>query len=139
MEEALASAGIKPGDIGYVNLHGTGTPLNDSMEALAMRAVFGENQPPASSTKPITGHTLGAAGALELALCRMALERASNGGGIPLPLHCWDGVGDEELPPLRLVGIADRAEKIRYCMSNSYAFGGCNVSIILGTEETIHA
>jgi 3-oxoacyl-[acyl-carrier-protein] synthase-1 len=134
MEGALASAGIGPGETGYVNLHGTGTPLNDRMEAQAMRRVFGGGQPLASSTKPITGHTLGAAGALELALCYMVLERACGGtksGAVPP--HCWDGVRDEELPPLRLAMEADREAEIRYAMSNSFAFGGCNVSLILGS------
>jgi 3-oxoacyl-[acyl-carrier-protein] synthase-1 len=146
MEDAIARAGIGPEDIGYVNLHGTGTPLNDRMEAQAMAVVFGAAPPPASSTKPVTGHTLGAAGALELALCRMVLETAAEdtesaagkSGGIPLPVHCWDGIRDEELPPLRLAGPADRGTKIRYCMSNSFAFGGCNVSLVLGREAASH-
>jgi 3-oxoacyl-[acyl-carrier-protein] synthase-1 len=139
MEKALAMAALEAGDIGYVNLHGTGTPLNDRAEAAAMAAVFGGARPAVSSTKPLTGHTLGAAGALELALCWGALET----GGIPV--HRWDGVQDEDLPA-QLRWAVPRAEppgpaalastaKIRYCMSNSFAFGGCNVSLILGGEE----
>jgi 3-oxoacyl-[acyl-carrier-protein] synthase-1 len=136
MREALSKAGKKPDDVDYVNLHGTGTSLNDSMEALAMAAVFPNSAPMVSSTKPITGHTLGAAGALELALCWMALYSGKGRA----PVHCWDGVPDEELPPLRFVGKGDAASKedgthkLRICMSNSFAFGGCNTSLILGRE-----
>jgi 3-oxoacyl-[acyl-carrier-protein] synthase-1 len=135
MEAALKNAKIKPGNIAYVNLHGTGTVLNDKAEAQAMHAVFGDDQPPASSTKPITGHTLGAAGALELALCWGVLEKAHE--DTLMPVHRWDGVRDTELPILNLVkpgGLVSK-EKIRYCMSNSFAFGGCNVSLIIGREE----
>jgi len=139
MNAALNDAGIKPGSIGYVNLHGTGTVLNDKAEAAAMHAVFGGNQPPASSTKPITGHTLGAAGALELALCWGVLETGA------VPVHCWDGILDEELPFLNLVNCPKtgsggsaaglQTEKILFCMSNSFAFGGCNVSLIIGRTD----
>ena len=138
MEAALKSAGIGPGSIAYVNLHGTGTVLNDKAEAQAMYTVFGSAQPPASSTKPVTGHTLGAAGALELALCWGVLENAGRETRESgrLPVHCWDGEEDNELPILNLVKpTLALKEKIRYCMSNSFAFGGCNVSLILGREE----
>jgi 3-oxoacyl-[acyl-carrier-protein] synthase-1 len=142
MEAALRDAGIGPADVDYVNLHGTGTILNDRMEALAMSAVFPDCMPPVSSTKPVTGHTLGAAGALELALCWMALQRREG-----LPLHCWDGVYDEGLPALPFVsaGHADyparfpagKGKKPSICMSNSFAFGGCNTSLILGRKENV--
>lgn len=126
MKAALFDAGLDPLDIGYVNLHGTGTLLNDKAEALAMRAVF-PAFPPASSTKPVTGHTLGAAGALEAAVCWMALT-----GKKGLPVHCWDGEGDRELPFLP-GGPYDAAPSV--CMSNSFAFGGCNVSLILAARK----
>ncbi|GHU80479.1 beta-ketoacyl-[acyl-carrier-protein] synthase II [Spirochaetia bacterium] len=134
MEEALSDAGLDPGDVGYVNLHGTGTPLNDSMEAAAMAAVFSDlpEQPPVSSTKSITGHTLGAAGALELALCWTALSPPTSPR--PIPMHRWDGVYDEALPVLRFAPRGAAAYQ-RICMSNSFAFGGCNVSLIIGTGE----
>jgi 3-oxoacyl-[acyl-carrier-protein] synthase-1 len=125
MREALRMARISPNDVGYVNLHGTGTPLNDRMESLAMQAVFADTAPPVSSTKPITGHTLGAAGALELALCWMALAE----GG--LPAHCWDGQRDEEMPSLNFA-TAGSSDQPEICMSNSFAFGGCNTSLIIG-------
>jgi 3-oxoacyl-[acyl-carrier-protein] synthase-1 len=123
MKAALVDAGLKAEHIGYINLHGTGTELNDKAEALAMQAVFDEI-PPISSTKPITGHTLGAAGALEAAICWMVLT-AQKG----LPVHCWDGVKDEEITvsPAAVDGQATPS----ICMSNSFAFGGCNVSLIL--------
>jgi 3-oxoacyl-[acyl-carrier-protein] synthase-1 len=135
MEAALRDAGIAPGEIDYVNLHGTGTILNDRMEALAMAAVFPGGMPPVSSTKPITGHTLGAAGARELALCWMALQRREG-----LPVHCWDGVYDEGLPALPFVSgesAGSTGKKPSVCMSNSFAFGGCNTSLILGRKERV--
>ena len=125
MKAALADAEIKSGQIEYVNLHGTGTALNDRAEALAMKTMF-DAQTPASSTKPITGHTLGAAGALEAAICWMALTEKRG-----LPVHCWDGVKDEELPFTPSVS-GKNAPSI--CMSNSFAFGGCNVSLIMGSR-----
>jgi len=124
MKAALVEAELKAQQIGYINLHGTGTELNDKTEALAMKAVFDE-APPISSTKPITGHTLGAAGALEAAICWMILTEKRG-----LPVHCWDGVRDEEIPVFPVGGDGQKTPSI--CMSNSFAFGGCNVSLILG-------
>jgi len=126
MKAALADASLNSGQIEYVNLHGTGTELNDKAEAFAMKSVFGEAMP-ASSTKPITGHTLGAAGALEAAICWMVLSEKRG-----LPVHCWDGARDEELP-FAPGAPAQKAPSI--CMSNSFAFGGCNVSLILGRSS----
>ena len=136
MGQALARAGIEPDEVDYLNLHGTGTPLNDRMEALALARVFPgyTARPLVSSTKPITGHTLGAAGALELALCWMTLDAASQ-GKTAVPVHCWDEVYDHELPKLRFAEPGTRMEKPRICMSNSFAFGGCNVSLIIGIQE----
>jgi 3-oxoacyl-[acyl-carrier-protein] synthase-1 len=132
MKEALKNANINPSDIDYINLHGTGTPLNDSMEAKAVQTVFSNNPPFVSSTKSITGHTLGAAGALELALCWMVLDSARNNNGKALlPLHCWDKELDDAIPLLKFAEPGAEAENIQYCMSNSYAFGGCNTSLIL--------
>ena len=124
MRAALLDSGLEPEQIGYINLHGTGTPLNDSAEALAVKTVFGETVPPVSSTKPITGHTLGAAGALEAAICWMVLNEKKG-----LPVHCWDGERDEEIPWMPLESVQKNPS---VCMSNSFAFGGCNVSLILG-------
>lgn len=123
MRRALAKASLRPGDIGYLNLHGTGTKLNDVMEAKAVSRVFGQDLP-CSSTKPMTGHMLGAAGACESAFSVMALE------GRRLPAHLWDGEHDDEIPRIRLVDRHGEYVGARCAMSCSYAFGGNNISLI---------
>ncbi|MDR0291076.1 MAG: 3-oxoacyl-ACP synthase [Treponema sp.] len=128
MRAAILDAGISGEQIGYVNFHGTGTVLNDKAENLAMETVFGAAYPPSSSTKPITGHTLGAAGALEAAICWAVLKEQRG-----LPVHCWDGVKDEEIPFPPADNSVKKTQAI--CMSNSFGFGGCNVSLILGNGE----
>jgi 3-oxoacyl-[acyl-carrier-protein] synthase I len=129
MRAALKDAGLTPDAIGYVNLHATATPKNDAMESLALSRVFPAGVA-VSGTKPLTGHTLGAAGALEAAFCWLALS-----GDGQLPPHVWDGMADPELPPLQVVhaGQAFAATQRRVCMSNSFAFGGNNISLILGS------
>ena len=127
MKAALENAGLQAEQIGYINLHGTGTELNDQAEGCAMKTVF-DKIPPISSTKPITGHTLGAAGALEAAICWMVLTEQKS-----LPVHCWDGVKDEEIPVSPVTVGGQTAPSI--CMSNNFAFGGCNVSLILGGDN----
>ena len=129
MKAALANAGIEPSQIGYVNLHGTGTLLNDKAEAIAMKNVFSGLTPPSSSIKPITGHSLGTAGSLETAICWMTLNMKKG-----LPLHCWDGEKDEELP---FHPYTNMSEPPSICMNNNFAFGGCNVSLILGRSNPI--
>ncbi len=133
MESALADAGVAPDAIAYLNLHGTGTPLNDAMESAAVAAVFGPELP-CSSTKPLVGHTLGAAGALEAAFCWLVL-RGREGDELPLPPHAWDGVRDEALPPLHLVAKGERARPrgAARVMTNSFGFGGNNCTLVLGT------
>lgn len=128
MGKALSRAGLKPSDIDYISLHGTGTRLNDLMESRAVSRVFGPAMPPVSSTKPVTGHTLGAAGTLGLAICYSLL---TSGDG-RLPLHCWDGEKDGELPAMNFVEKEKTYNCIRTCMSNTFGFGGCNVSLIVG-------
>ena len=137
MKEALAFAGLDASKIDYVNLHGTGTRLNDSMEAKAVAQVFGSLAAavPASSTKPMTGHTLGASSAVELAACWLSIVNNDKKtfADIKLPLHVYDGNYDPELPRLNLVGPETKFNKrINVCMSNSFGFGGCNVSLIIG-------
>ncbi|AGC44612.1 3-oxoacyl-ACP synthase [Myxococcus stipitatus DSM 14675] len=129
MRTALERAGITPSDVGYVNLHGTATPQNDAMESRAVRALLGDGVP-CSSTKPLTGHTLGAAGALEAALCWLTLTDEARGR---LPPHWWDGEPDPLLPALSLVkpGTA-LGQPPRYVLSNSFAFGGSNAALLLG-------
>lgn len=129
MNEAISGAALNPPDIDYVNLHGTGTKLNDSAESFAMNRVFGRTQPWASSTKGLTGHTLGAAGAVELVACYLSLTC----GDGHLPIHFWDGEEDDTLPALKLVSRDSVLDKpIKIAMSNTYGFGGANVSVILG-------
>lgn len=137
MKEALAFAGLDASKIDYVNLHGTGTRLNDSMEAASVAQVFGSLAAavPASSTKPMTGHTLGASSAVELAACWLSIVNNDKKtfADIKLPLHVYDGNYDPELPRLNLVGPETKFNKrINVCMSNSFGFGGCNVSLIIG-------
>ncbi|MEN0108061.1 MAG: beta-ketoacyl-[acyl-carrier-protein] synthase family protein [Pseudomonas sp.] len=127
MRQALAKAGLKPEDISYLNLHGTATQHNDAMESLAVAKVFPAGVP-CSSSKSMTGHTLGAAGALEAAFCWLSLTAKR------LPPHIWDGQPDEQLPALNLTNLNAHLEgQGPYrMMSNSFAFGGNNISLILG-------
>jgi len=131
MHKALSRAGLQPQQISYLNLHGTATQHNDAMESLAVTALFPQGVP-CSSTKPMTGHTLGAAGALEAAFCWLSLS-ADNHEHV-LPPHVWDGQPDPKLPALHWVTPTDHLTSIapRYLMSNSFAFGGNNVSLIIG-------
>jgi 3-oxoacyl-[acyl-carrier-protein] synthase-1 len=131
MHEALLHAGLDAAQIDYINLHGTATEHNDSMESQAVAAMFGSNVP-CSSTKSLTGHTLAAAGALEAAFCWLSLtdQRAER----RLPPHIWDHQADPTLPALNLIDVGSHlpAGGRRYLMSNSFAFGGNNASLILG-------
>jgi 3-oxoacyl-[acyl-carrier-protein] synthase-1 len=132
MRAALADAGLEPSDIAYLNLHGTGTPQNDVMESRAVARVFAA-PPPCSSTKPLTGHTLAAAGALEAAFTWLALARR-DGARMALPPHLWDGVRDPALPALPLAQRGDicAAPRPAAAMSTSFGFGGSNCALILG-------
>jgi 3-oxoacyl-[acyl-carrier-protein] synthase-1 len=131
MRGALADAALAPEAIHYLNLHGTGTPLNDSMECQAVARVFGTALP-LSSTKPLVGHTLGAAGALEAAFCWLMLARSA-GGVLELPPHCFDGVRDPEIPPVHLVGKGESVAPggALRVMTNSFGFGGNNCTLVL--------
>ncbi|UVM05496.1 beta-ketoacyl-[acyl-carrier-protein] synthase family protein [Pseudomonas laurylsulfatiphila] len=131
MRKALDRANLQPEQIAYLNLHGTATQHNDAMESLAVATLFPTGVP-CSSSKPMTGHTLGAAGALEAAFCWLSLSPDNREHA--LPPHVWDGQPDPELPPLQWVTPATRLTSIapRYLMSNSFAFGGNNVSLIIG-------
>lgn len=124
MRMALRNAGLQPSDIGYINAHGTSTYYNDKLETLAIKRAFGDQAPPISSTKSMIGHTLGAAGAIESLVCILAMK---------------DGV----LPPTRNYTTPDpecdldyipneaRQQQVEYALSNSFGFGGHNVSLIL--------
>lgn len=124
MQAALADAGLAPGDVDYVNAHGTATPANDRAESLALAAVFPGEGPLTSSTKALTGHTLGAAGALEAALCVLALAEgfAPGAAGLVEP--------DPELQ-VRHVPAGGQAAPLRVALSNSFGFGGNNAALVL--------
>ena len=126
MERALADAGVAPGEIGYVNAHGSSTPLNDPTETAALKRVFGDHvaRLRVSSTKGYYGHALGASGALELAITAMALES----GWLPptLNLATPDATCDLDYIP-----GDGRSEQPEYALSNSFGFGGINASVVL--------
>ena len=129
IEQALARGGIAADAVDYVNLHGTATPQNDAMESRAVSAALGSGVP-VSSTKPLTGHTLGAAGAIEAGLCWLAMARNPDHR---LPPHWWDGAADPDLPALDFVTPGRRAAApLRYALSHSFAFGGSNAVLLLG-------
>ncbi|MDO5685870.1 MAG: beta-ketoacyl-ACP synthase [Neisseria sp.] len=133
IEAALSAGSLNAADIGWINLHGTGTVQNDAMESLAVAATLGTNIP-CTSTKPLSGHTLGAAGALEAALLWAVISRDDNPHG-RLPEHHWDGQADEALPALRFCGENDCwSTSRRIGLSASYAFGGNNAVLIIGEE-----
>ena len=127
MRQALQRAGVAPAVVDYVNLHGTATPHNDAMESLAIADVFGLDVP-VSSTKPLTGHALAAAGAVEAAIAWMTLVDNPQG---QLPPHWWDGVRDASMPALRVVPPGESLGRApEYVLSNSFAFGGSNAALL---------
>lgn len=123
MQAALQMAGLQPGHIGYINLHGTATPSNDLAEGKAVTAVFGDTVP-CSSTKGHTGHTLGAAGAVEAAVCLQALQHGLLPGGV----HTRQP--DEAIGPLSYLLQTRHAPGLQHVLSNSFGFGGSNCSLI---------
>ena len=125
MTMALQDANLTPSDIDYINAHGTATPQNDAMESLAISEVFGKDTK-VSSSKHLTGHTLGAAGALEAGLCWLYLAYPEFN-----QLVCNQVIKDESLAEIGLITQPETAE-INTCLSNSFAFGGNNVSVVLG-------
>lgn len=130
MQTALQDAGLSAGQIDYLNLHGTATWQNDAMESLAVESVFGDATP-CGSSKPATGHCLGAAGAIEAGLCWLLLSDLNYQKR--LPSHSWDGVEDPEMVRLGFVTLENqRFKPLQYCFSNSFAFGGNNVSLLIG-------
>jgi 3-oxoacyl-[acyl-carrier-protein] synthase-1 len=123
MQSALSAAGLEPGAIDYINLHGTATPSNDRSESQAVTSVFGVTTP-CSSTKGATGHTLGAAGALEAVIGALALQNALMPGGAQTA-HVD--------PTLTACYIRDnRRAPVARVLSNSFGFGGTNCSLIFG-------
>jgi 3-oxoacyl-[acyl-carrier-protein] synthase-1 len=123
MTQALERAGLGPGDIDYVNAHGTGTAKNDAAEAIAIAALLG-NGAPVASTKGYTGHLLGAGGATEAAFAVASIER----GFVPA------SVGSSPLDPAVAIRVVQEplAARVRAAISNSFAFGGSNASVVFG-------
>jgi 3-oxoacyl-[acyl-carrier-protein] synthase-1 len=130
MQFALQDVGLAPEQVDYINLHGTATWQNDAMESLAVGQLFGKRTS-CGSSKPATGHCLGASGAIEAGLCWLILSDLNREKR--LPPHCWDGVADSEMMRLGFVTLEHPVLKpLQYCLSNSFAFGGNNVSLLLG-------
>ena len=127
IQSALSEAHLTPSDIDYINAHGTGTVANDIMEANAIYKIF-KNTVPVSSTKPLTGHCLGAAAGIETALCCKLIE---NFDGRLFP-NAFDGEFDDTLPPIKLVDKNSNYKQCNICMCNSFGFGGSNAILILG-------
>ncbi len=127
MRRALQDAGIGPAEIGAINAHGTSTPENDKMEAMAVRLLFGERPPPITSTKSMTGHTLSAAGAIEAVISLLTVRD----GVVPPTIN---QAGDTD-PELGMDVVADAARPVGpiiAALSNSFGFGGQNVCVVVG-------
>ncbi|MHB8124208.1 MAG: beta-ketoacyl-ACP synthase II [Desulfitobacteriaceae bacterium] len=126
MRKALSDAGISPEDVSYINAHGTGTDVNDANETAAIKTVFGQaaSQVPISSTKSMTGHLMGATGAIEAIICALAIER----GVIPPTINY--GEPDPECD-LDYVPNVARKQEVKVALSNTFGFGGHNATIII--------
>lgn len=129
MRRALASAGVGPQEVGYVNAHGTGTKLGDVAEAVAIGTVFGKDGPPVSSTKGLTGHMLGTSGVVEAAACAVAVAR-----GMAPPTYNLDD--PDPACAVEHIRKTPLVERFDHVLSNSFGFGGQNVSLLLGHPST---
>ncbi len=127
MRGAIADAGISVGDIEYVNLHGTATQDNDASEAIAIRTLFGDRFPALSSTKGMTGHSLGASGAVECALCSLSVSE----GIIPGTIGCTNLDTKLGIPAV----LHPENHPVRIALSNSFGFGGNNASVVIGSAD----
>jgi 3-oxoacyl-[acyl-carrier-protein] synthase II len=123
MQRALADAGASPEEVSYISAHGTGTPTNDRLEITAVKRVFGEgaSRTPMSSIKSMIGHTMGAASAIEAAVCSLAVAEDR----IPPTMNL-----EEPEEDLDFVPNAAREHRVSLAMNNAYAFGGNNASVI---------
>jgi len=132
MRAALADAGATPEDIDYLNAHGTSTPMNDKSESAATHVVFGEDvhRVGVSSTKSSMGHLIAAAGAVEVAVCALAIHR----GEMPVNANLVERDPDCDL---NIVTGAPRRQRIRMAMSNSFGFGGSNSCVVLRNPEEV--
>jgi 3-oxoacyl-[acyl-carrier-protein] synthase II len=125
MRAALADAGASPGEVGFISAHGTGTPINDRVETVAVRTLFGSDPPPISSTKSAIGHLLGAAGSTEALVCVEALRRKL------LPPTINYSEPDPECDLDYLVDGAREAPDVSLALSNSFGFGGQNACLAI--------
>ncbi len=128
MREALEQAGVSPGDVGYVNAHGTSTPVGDAAEAGAIRSVFGASGPAVSSTKSVHGHLLGGAASLEAAITIRSLEE----GVLPPTMNLEDV--DPACDLDHVAGTA-RTARVDLALSNSFGFGGHNTSVVFARAD----
>jgi 3-oxoacyl-[acyl-carrier-protein] synthase II len=124
MKSALDDAGLAPSDIGYINCHASSTQLNDANEVMCIKQVFAQ-PPPISGTKPFTAHPLGATGAMETAICALALQDQ----WLPPTLHQRT---PDPACDLDVVPNEGRGASIRYVMNNAFGFGGINATLVLG-------
>ena len=131
MEQALAESRLNPEDVSYISAHGTGTRSNDLHETVAVKQVFKDaaSQVPISSIKSMLGHTMGAASAIETAMCALAIQSDR----IPPTMHL-----EEPDPECDLDYVPNQARdhKVAVAMNNAYAFGGTNASLILKKIES---
>jgi 3-oxoacyl-(acyl-carrier-protein) synthase len=134
MRAALADAGARPEDVDYINAHGTSTGMNDRSESAAIHAVFGDGakRVAVSSTKSSMGHLIAAAGAVEVAMCALALDRAA------MPINANYRVPDPDCDLNLVVGEA-RRQRIRMTLSNSFGFGGSNSCVALRHPDLVDA
>jgi len=127
MSKALAMSSLMPGEIDYINVHGTGTQNNDLSEGIALQRIFGEQVPPFSSTKGFTGHTLGAAGAVEAVISVLALRHqlAFASPGFTNPMK------ELKIQPV----LHTQTARISHVLTNSFGFGGNNSAVILSKSS----
>jgi 3-oxoacyl-[acyl-carrier-protein] synthase II len=129
MRRALANAGREPSDVDYVNAHGTSTTLGDLAETVAIHSVFGTDGPAVSSIKALTGHLLGASGVVEAAVCTLAMSR----GILPPTANLDDPDPACDLDHIR---GTPRVGPVGLVLSNTFAFGGHNVTLAFGRPST---
>jgi 3-oxoacyl-(acyl-carrier-protein) synthase len=134
MRAALADAGATPTDVDYINAHGTSTGMNDRSETAAIHAVFGDDakRVSVSSTKSSMGHLIAAAGAVEVVICALAIDRSE------MPVNANYREFDPDCD-LNLVLEKPRRQKVRMTLSNSFGFGGSNSCVVLRSPELVGA